>query len=75
MDRNPTVDDLVVTEDDRLALLESRLERMHHRVTEQIRSIEEFLETHAVPHHHGSSDENSGEHEEGQRESTRADAA
>lgn len=44
--RNPVVDELVLTEDDRLALLESRLERMHQRVTDEIRSIDQFLEGH-----------------------------
>lgn len=43
-DRNPTVDDLVIIEDDRLALLESRLARLQVKVTEQIKVVELFLE-------------------------------
>ena len=43
MDQNPTVRELVLAEDDRLALLEHRLNRLKTKLLRQQREIQSFL--------------------------------
>eukprot|EP01127_Copromyxa_protea_P002202 TRINITY_DN12097_c0_g1_i1.p1 TRINITY_DN12097_c0_g1~~TRINITY_DN12097_c0_g1_i1.p1 ORF type:complete len:254 (+),score=45.59 TRINITY_DN12097_c0_g1_i1:34-795(+) len=43
---NPTVDELVLTEDDRLALLEQRLLRVSKQLKHKKRQLEEFIKLH-----------------------------
>jgi len=45
-DRNPTVLELVITEDDRLALLEQRLRRMKDKLLKQKNEFEKFIRIH-----------------------------
>ena len=42
-ERNPTVEDLVLTEDDRLALLESRLQRLRAKLSKQRQELQNFI--------------------------------
>jgi hypothetical protein len=45
-DRNPTVEELVLTEDDRLTLVEHRLKRIKEKLLKQKEQIENFLKYH-----------------------------
>jgi hypothetical protein len=44
--RNPTIEDLVLTEDDRLMLLENRLKRIRDKLLKQKEEIDTFLRLH-----------------------------
>jgi len=46
--RNPTVEDLVLTEDDRLSLLEHRLKRIIEKLKKQKTEIELFITLHGI---------------------------